>query len=36
VERISVTIDETDRLESKEEENESMKQPLEEEIEDEK
>ena len=35
VERINVTIDETDRPESKEE-NESMKQPLEEEVEDEK
>ena len=36
VERISVTIDETGKPESKEEENESMKQPLEEEAEDEK
>jgi hypothetical protein len=36
VERINVTIDETDRLESKEEKNESMEQPFEEEAKDEK
>jgi hypothetical protein len=36
VESINVIIDETGRPESKEEENESMKQPLEEEAEDEK
>jgi hypothetical protein len=36
VESINVTIDETCRLESKEEENESMEQPFEEEAEDEK
>jgi hypothetical protein len=36
VESINMTIDETGRPESKEEENESMKQPLEEETEDEK
>jgi hypothetical protein len=36
VESINVTIDETGRPESKEEENKSMKQPLEEEAEDEK
>jgi hypothetical protein len=36
VESINVTIDETGRPESKEEENELMKQPLEEEAEDEK
>jgi chromatin remodeling complex protein RSC6 len=35
VERINITIDETGRTKSKEE-NESMKQPLEEEVEDEK
>jgi hypothetical protein len=36
VESINMTIDETSRPESKEEENKSMKQTLEEEIEDEK
>jgi hypothetical protein len=36
VESINMTIDETGRPKSKEEENKSMKQPLEEETEDEK